>query len=182
VVGPGLRDQILGNAQALGRGQLLQTRLPVQAGPEVRGLLDQRVEEPVDQLARGLQAPVEIDRADDGLQGVGQDRGLVPAARALLAAAEPDERAEVQPARDLGQGAGVDHGGAQLRELALREVGMQAVEGVGDHQTEHGVAEELEALVGRQTAVLIRVRAMGQCTYQKGGLEFVPEPPFQSGV
>ena len=57
VVGAGLGDQVLRNAEPLGRGELLEAGLPVQAGAEVRGLLDQRVEEPVHQLGRPRRGP-----------------------------------------------------------------------------------------------------------------------------
>ena len=59
---------------------------------------------------------------------------------------------------------------------------MDAVERVRDDEAEHGVPEEFEPLVGGQTAVLVRVRAVGQRTHQKGGLEMIPEPPFQKRV
>ena len=47
-------------------------------------------------------------------------------------------------------------------ELPLGEIGMVAIQRLGDHEPEHRVAEELEALVGRQPAVLVRVRAVRQ--------------------
>src|SRR5207342_1797322 len=72
VVRAGLRDQVLGNSEPLGRRELLETGLPVQAGTKIRGLLDQRVEEPVDEFARGLQPLVEIDSADHRFEGVGE--------------------------------------------------------------------------------------------------------------
>ena len=70
--------------------------------------------------------------------------------------------AEPEAARDVGEGAHVDDGGAQLGQLALGQVGVGAVQRVGDDQAEHGVAEELQPLVGRQAAVLVGVRAVGQ--------------------
>jgi hypothetical protein len=71
---------------------------------------------------------------------------------------------------------------ARARELTFREVGVDAVEGVRHHQTQHRVAEELQALVGGQTTVLVRVRAVSERTYQEGRLKCVPEPPLQHGV
>ncbi len=177
-----LGDEVLRDAQALGRGELLEAGLPVQAGTEVRGLLDQRVEEPVHQLGRRVEALVEIDRADHRFEGVGEDGRLVPAARALFAPAEPDEGAEFESATHVRQRTRVDHRGPQLGQLAFGQVGVGAVQRVGDHQAEHGVPEELQALVGGQTAVLVRVRTVGQRTHQKGGLERVAEPPFQERV
>jgi hypothetical protein len=47
---------------------------------------------------------------------------------------------------------------------------MGAVEMVGDHQPEHGVTEEFEPLVGRQPAVLVGVRAVGEGKLQLLGV------------
>ena len=91
---------------------------------------------------------VEVDRPDHRLDRVGHDRGLVAPAGGLLAAAEQQELAEPERAADLGQRPGVDHGRAQLGQLALGQVGVGAVEGVGDDQPQHRVAEELQPLVG----------------------------------
>ena len=126
--------------------------------------------------AARVEAAVEVDRAEQRLEGVGQDRGLVAAAGALLAAAEPDVAAEVELAAHLGQRAHVDHRGAQLGQLALGQVGVVAVERVGDDQAEHGVAEELQPLVGRQAAVLVGVGAVGQRPLQQARLDRDGEP------
>ena len=97
-----------------------------------------------------------------GLERVGEDRGLVPAAGALLALAEPDVVAQAQPAGDAGQRAHVHHRGAQLGQLPFGQIGIFAEERVGDDQAEHGVAEELQPLVGGQPAVLVGERAVRQ--------------------
>ena len=52
--------------------------------------------------------------------------------------------------------------GLQLGQFALGAVGVPGEDLGGDHQTEHGVAEELEPLVGGQAAVLVGVAAVGQ--------------------
>lgn len=182
VVRAGLRDQVLGDAEPFGRGEFLEAGLPVQAGTEVGGLLDQRVEQAVHQFGGRVEALVEIDRADHRFEGVGEDGRLVPAARALFTAAEPDEGAEFEPAAHLRQRTRVDHRGPQLGQLAFGQVGVGAVQRVRDDEAEHGVPEELQPLVRRQTAVLVRVGTVGQCTHQKGGLELIAEPPFQKRV
>ena len=56
--------------------------------------------------AGGVQPAAEVDRADQRLERVGEDRVLVPAAGGLLAAAEQQVRADAavaEPARDAGQ-------------------------------------------------------------------------------
>ena len=60
-----------------------------------------------------------------------------------------------------------DDGRPQLGQLALGQVGVVAVQRVGDHEPEHGVAEELQALVVGQPAVLVRVGAVRQGTQQQ---------------
>lgn len=182
VVGAGLRDQVLGHAEPLGRGELLETGLPVQAGTEVGGLLDQRVEQAVHQFGGRVEALVEVDRADHRFKGVGEDGCLVPSARAFFTAAEPDEGPQVESATDLRQRTRVDHRGPQLGQLALGQVGVGAVQRVRDDEAEHGVPEELQPLVRRQAAVLVRVGTVGQRSHQKGGLDVVAEPPFQKRV
>ena len=52
---------------------------------------------------------------------------------------------------------------------------MRVVQRVGDDHAEHRVAEELQTLVGRQTAVLVGIRAVGQRQLKKLGVEFDPE-------
>ena len=118
-----------------------------------------------------LEAAAEVDRADHRLDGVGQDRGLVAAAGGLLAAAELDVLAEPDLAGDVGEGAGVDHRGAQLGQPALGQVGVGAVERLGDDDAEHGVAEELQPLVGRQAAVLVGERAVRQGALEQLGVQ-----------
>ena len=113
----------------------------------------------------------EVHGADDGLDGVGEDRGLVAAAGGLLAAAELDVLAEADLAADVGQGAGVDDRRAQLGQPALGEVRVGEVERLGDDDPEHGVPEELQALVGGETTVLVGVRAVGQGALQQLGVQ-----------
>src|SRR5690606_25426580 len=97
-----------------------------------------------------------------GLEGVSEDRRLLPTARELLAATEPQVGAEADLHRDLGERGRRHETRAALRELALVDIRMRAVEHDRDGLTEDRVAEELEALVVADAAVLVRVRAVGQ--------------------
>jgi len=108
------------------------------------------------------QAAVDVHRADHRLEGVGQDRGLVPAAGDLLAPAEPDVVAQAELARHLGERAHLDHRGTELGQLSLGQVRVAAEQGVGHDQAENRVAEELEPLVGGRIVVLVGVGAMRQ--------------------
>ena len=44
---------------------------------------------------------------------------------------------------------------------------------LGDHQAEHRVAEELQALVGGQAALLVRVGAVGQGALEQTGVDLL---------
>ena len=65
--------------------------------------------------------------------------------------------AEVDPAGETGKARGRDDRRAARRQVALVVVGMARVEGLGDGEVDHGVAEELEPLVvaGRGVGVLV---------------------------
>ena len=78
--GPSSRTRYSGTPSAELGGQLLQARLPVQAGAEGRGRRHQRVDQPVHEGAGDLDAVLDVDGADQRLERVGEDRGLVAAA------------------------------------------------------------------------------------------------------
>ena len=69
------------------------------------------------------------------------------------------------------------------RSLASRpseRSGWSSVEGLGDDDAEHRVAEELEALVGRQAAVLVGEGPVRQGAVEQLGVELrIPEPPSE---
>ncbi len=171
VVGTVVGEDVLGDTETVLGRELLQRRLPVEAGPHRGGFLDQRVEEAVDDRGGRLDPATEVHRADHGLDGVGEDRGLVTSAGRLLAAPELDVVAEPDPDRHHCQGPCVDDGGAQLGEPTLGQVGVHEVESLGHHDPEHGVAEELEPLVGGQPAVLVGERAMRQGALKELGVQ-----------
>ena len=163
MVGALVLDDVLGDAEAVLGGELLQARSSSPGRRRARTAASiSGSKSRCTTGRRPVEAAAEVDGADHGLDGVGEDRGLVAAAGGLLAAAELDVLAEADAAADLGQRAGVDDRGAQLGQPALGEVGVGAVERLGDDDAEHGVAEELQPLVGRQAAVLVGVRAVGQ--------------------
>ena len=72
------------------------------------------------------------------------------------------------------------------RSLASRpseRSGWRGVERLGDDDAEHGVAEELQPLVGRQAAVLVGVGAVGQGAVEQLGVQHgIPERCSQLGV
>jgi hypothetical protein len=160
VVRTGLVDAVLRDTEPEPGGQLLETGLPVEPGAALGRLRHQRVEQSMDDLRRHVQAVLQIDRAEQRLQRVGEDARLVPAAGSLLALAQQQVRAEpgrAEAAGDVGERPHVHDARAQLGELPLGQVGMVVEQRGRDHHAEYRVAEELEALVGGQAAVLVRV-------------------------
>src|SRR6478735_11184853 len=171
VVGSLVLDEVLRDTEAVQRAELLQARLPVQPRAHGGGRLHHRVEEQVHGAGGVLEAAGEVDRPDQRLDRVGEDRGLLAAPGRLLPLAEVDVDAEPDRAGDLGERARVDDGGAQLGQPALGEVGVLEVERLGDDHAEHRVAEELQALVGRQVAVLVGVGAVRQGKLEQLGIQ-----------
>ena len=88
-------------------------------GRPVAGGGDERAEARDDEAARGLDAAVEIDRGDQRLEAVGENRVLLPAAGLLLAAAEQHEPAEVDLLGQPRQRRRRDDAGLDLRLVAL---------------------------------------------------------------
>ena len=112
---------------------------------------------------------VEIHGGDHRLERVGEDRLLGAPAGRVFTLAEQQVRAEVDLLRDLGEHARVHDAGAHLGELAFGQVGKVLEHVVRDDEAEHGVAEELEALVRLRLAVLraprpVRERARAAAT------------------
>ncbi len=121
---------------------------------------------------RDLAAEVEVDRADDRLDGVGEDRRLVGAARERLAATEPDERTEPDRTGHFGERDRRHETRPALGEFALVEFGGVIAEQLDrDRLTEDRVTEELESLVGRNAAVLVRERPVRERKTQEVGVE-----------
>ena len=164
-------DEVLGHTEVVRGAELLQARLPVQPGAHRGGRLQHGVEEQVHQGGCALEAAGEVDGPDQRLDGVGEDRGLLSSAGGLLALAQEDVRPEVDGERDLGERPRVHHGSPQLGQPALGEVGMGQVERLGDDHAEHRVAEELQALVGRQVAVLVGVGPVREGKRQQLGIQ-----------
>src|SRR3954466_8264869 len=165
VVGAGVLDQVARGTESPGSAQFLEAGLPVQAGAAGGRFGQQRVEQAVHERSGRVQATTEVHRPDQRLEGVGEGRVLLPAAGRLLPTAQEQvwaDAAVAEPARDLGERRHVDHRRPQFGQLALGEVRLAAVELVGDDQAEHRVAQELQTLVGRQSAVLVGVGPGGE--------------------
>src|SRR4029453_15759852 len=105
--------------------------------------------------ASGIEAGVQKDRAEQRLECVGENRRTLCTPAALLAFAQPDHTAEVEGGAEAGQYLAVHEIRAHSREIAFGDVGEPPVKYGRDCAVQHGVADELEALVvpGPKTGV-----------------------------
>ena len=134
-----------------------------------------------DEGAGGLEAGVQVQGADQRLQGVGQDRRIAPPAARRLAGRQGDEGRQVQLFRDGDQGLAAHQGGEAVAELALRLAGVAVIEHAGDGEAEHAVAEEFQAFVGIQARCL--AGGMGQGQVEEAGIgEAVAQPLLKGGA
>jgi hypothetical protein len=72
-------------------------------------------------LLRRDKSGIQVDRADDGLQRVGQDRRPLLAARAHLTLTQPDTRRQAQLDGQLVQGVLLDQVGTHPRQVTFRQ-------------------------------------------------------------
>ena len=75
----------------------------------------------------------------------------------------------------------VDHAGAQLGELPLGQVRVGAEQVIGNHHTEHRIAEKLQALVRFETTAFVGVGAMREGQHQQLGVDVNAERGEQRG-
>ena len=95
------------------------------------------------QALGGVPAGVEVHGAEDGLEGVGQDGGLLrghpnPPRPCPSRRTAPTP----SPAATWAKNPGVHHGGADLGQLPLGELGIARGGVAGHDQAEHGVARD----------------------------------------
>ncbi len=101
----------------------------------------------LDEGTRRIEPAVKVKSGDDGLEGVGEQRGLVATAALLFAATEAKHGSQANPFGDLAEMTAADERGTQAGEFALASVWEETVETLGCGETEDGVADELQLLV-----------------------------------
>ena len=85
---------------------------------------------------------------------------VVLLAALLLAATEQETLPDAELLCHLGECRGIHQTLAQVRELALVQVRMRAIDEVGNDPAEDRITQELEALIGLDTVVFGDVRAV----------------------
>ena len=126
---------------------LLQRGLGVLGRRRLAHLSRRPAKRPRTTLAHRVEAGVEVHRAEQRLEAVGQDRGAPEAAALQLALAQQQLVAQLERLRDLEEGGLVHEPRAQARQVALGEARQALEEEDGDHAVEQAVADELEPLV-----------------------------------
>ena len=133
---------------ALGLHLLLQLALGVATHGAALGQATQRIahDEAAD-LARAVDSSGHVDRADDGLDRVGEHVVAVALAGRVSAAAELQRGREADRSGPRRERLGVDEERSHQRELALVGRGEPLHQQLARDEAEHRVAEELQALV-----------------------------------
>ena len=125
-------------------------------------------EKPKNQRLGGQKPAVQENRAENGLQRVGQERVALPAALGFLALAEQQVLVQAQGAGRVGQAFFLDQAGPDSGHLPLGGLRKAPVDLLADAQLQHGVAEELQPLVVLAGVFsLIGVRTMDQRAAQE---------------
>ena len=179
VMRPGALDLAIGRRRQAARLRpFLQDGLGIAQRPHRRA--HALAPELLDELGRGVIAAVEIDRADQRLADVGEDRGARPAAGVGLRSAEPQRRAKIDRARHVGAGLAAHEIGEPPRQFALVGLGKGAKQHVGDDQPEHVVAEKFEPLIAVGAAAAGERRDVGERALEQiAVLEPVADGLFQ---
>ena len=115
-----------------------------------------------DKVAGGLNAAVQEQSGNGGFKRIRNHAGAAAPAAQLLAAAQPQVRAQVDLLRKLEQRVLADQRSAHAGQFALRAGGM-VEQIVCHHNGQHTVAQKFQPLViQRRGFALVGVRAVGQ--------------------
>ena len=157
-----LCQQVVRQLSELVRREFLQAGFVVAGESAVEDLVDPRLEQVQHECRGCADATIEVDPADDCFHPIGEDGRLVTPAGGLLALAERQCGAELHGSGDLGERGRAHQLGPMPGEHALTRVGRCPEQVIGHDEPEHGVSEELEALIRRDSAVLGTPRSVAK--------------------
>ena len=109
--------------------------------------LDPREVEAVQDSPDLFEPAIQVDRPEHRFVGIGQDTFLAPTAHLGFGLAHLDVLAQVPFLRGLGASMARYNGALALGKVALRIVGERPVQVLGREHVEHGIPQELQALV-----------------------------------
>ncbi len=138
-------------------------------------------EEEGDEVPSGDHAAIKEDGAGDSFKSIGEGGIAIPAAVAFLTATHEQKGAEFDVTSHLGEGFTGDELGADLCEQSLVSVFIAVKEHLGEEKLEHGITEELEALIIRESSLAFIAKAgMSECLGKKRRVpECVTEDGFE---
>jgi hypothetical protein len=171
-------DLVVGGAG----GDRLEDFLEVALGIDLLGLVGDFAEHAVhlaqDESAGGVEAAIEVNRAGQGFEGVGERGGALAPAAGLFAPAHHDELADFEGGGAVAEGGARHNACAEFRQLALAEIREHAEEVLGDGELDDGVTEEFEPLVVEGIALPFErnARVREGFRQQQAVAEFVENP------
>jgi len=116
--------------------------------------------------------------ADHRFQRIGENGFQPVTAAAPDAAAEAEVISELEPLGELRQSFLAHQAGAQQRQFVFAHARLRSEQLVRHHVAEHGITQELQALVVNPARALVGKRLIQQCPVD----ETVPESPFEIGI
>jgi hypothetical protein len=142
------------------RRELLQPRLVIGVTLAAEHAVDVVGQQVEDDVGRRAGSAVEVHRTEDRLHRIREDRGLVTSTGDVLTPTQSEHLTETDAPRHPSECGGVDEFGAPAGQHTLAHVRGLPEQEVGDDDTQDGVTEELEPLVGLDAAVLGAPRAV----------------------
>ena len=119
-------------------------------------------EQAANQCPRLVDAAIEVNRSDDRLDRVGEDRIARLTATAQFTGSQPQDVAEFEFARNTGQRLAFDQMRPHATQLAFIRIVDGFVQIVRDLEAENGVAEKFQTLVVACTQTAVRQGALEQ--------------------
>lgn len=177
MLGTGRVDQhVLGQSQCTRLQPFLKSRLRVLA--EIAGMqsVQGRLEPRAHLTPTGFPAILEESRSGQGFKRIGQDGVAAVASCLELARPELQAFAQLQSPRDIRQSAFADEVSAHARQAPLVKLRKTLVQQFRDDQADHGITEELQALVVRTARTAVRQRLFAECqTHESVGAKICTE-------
>ena len=127
-------------------------------------------------LRRPLEARIKKDRAEQGLQGVRQNRCTAKTAGLQLAATEAQVLAQPEFPGNLRQGLAAHQGRPQPRQGALIRLRIGVIEHARDRAIEDRVPQELEPLIVLRAGTAMRERRAAQGRFGEHDPERFQDP------
>ena len=121
--------------------------------------IEQVCKEVLCQGSRCIHAAIKENSPGDGFESIGEGGVPLTASVTFLTAAHEKKIAELNPASHLGESFGRDELGADFGQHSFVGSFIAQEKHLGEEKLEHGIAEELEALIVRQGSLALIAEA-----------------------